>query len=67
MHKEMETVHAGPNLILVPLESDAGNYTCYADTASGFTLQSEGVTTTLTVSCEHNHDISGDYTRCLYV
>ena len=45
--------HIEPNLRLVPHPSDDGVYTCYANTASGFTIESQGVNTTLTVLREY--------------
>ena len=55
MLMQTKTVHAMPNLSLVPYQTDAGVYTCYANTTSNFTIESQGVKTTLTVLREYKH------------
>ena len=46
-------VFTSSTLSLVPHETDAGNYTCYANTFSNFTIESQGVNTTLKILCEY--------------
>ena len=53
INQSAKPISAASNLSLVPHETDAGNYTCYANTSSKFTMESQGVTTTLTVLCKH--------------
>ena len=53
MNETIDTTYYGSEVSLVPHFSQAGNYTCFANTSNMFTEESLGATITMNVSCKY--------------